>query len=50
MIGGRLYVFVFAHESAMKNAPQIASFEVNVLPQPAKVPSVGQVEKVVECG
>ena len=28
---GRLHVFVFAHESEMKNAPQIASFEVNVL-------------------
>ena len=49
MIGDRLHIFVFANEPAMKNAPQIASFEVNVLSQP-EVPFVGQVDKVAECG
>ena len=47
MIGGRLHVFVFADESAIKNAPQSASVEVNVLSQP-EVPSVGHVDKVAE--
>ena len=49
MIGGRLHVFVFAHELAMKNAPQIASIEGNVLSQPAEVLSVGYDDKVAEC-
>ena len=44
MIGGRSHVFKFVHALAMKNAPQIASFEENVLSQPVEVPSVGQVE------
>ena len=47
MIGGRLDGFVLADELAMKNAPQIARFEVNVLSYP-KVPAVGQGDKVAE--
>ena len=47
MIGGRLHVFVFTDELAMKYAPQIASVEVNILTQP-EVPSVGHGNKVAE--